>query len=164
MNHALKSETFCRQLDDDNPGLFNPLQDIRDGYVNPKNGLPGAVGKLFYEFIKNSGTSTPSDFPSEDVINLSEAGIENSEWYGDFTTSECVTAVDESSAIVSFAINSPYVSVVEKDLRTSPSDRLGIIGGTIGLFVGLSLISIAEAVYWIIKGVFNTADQIVFRK
>lgn len=68
-------------------------------------------------------------------------------------------------------ITEPTVMRIEKDVISTFTDQLGVIGdqilcclgyltltiqiftlgGTIGLFTGLSLISVAEALYWMIK-------------
>ncbi len=45
----------------------------------------------------------------------------------------------------------PDVVQIRKDVRMSFQDRLGSIGGTLGLFTGVSLISIVEVVFWIYK-------------
>ena len=48
-------------------------------------------------------------------------------------------------------IDEPTMMMIEKDVSASFTDRLGVVGGTIGLFTGLSLISMVEILYWIIK-------------
>ena len=48
-------------------------------------------------------------------------------------------------------IDEPTMMMIEKDVSASFTDRLGVVGGTIGLFTGLSLISFVEIIYWALK-------------
>ena len=41
------------------------------------------------------------------------------------------------------------------DERANAETRLSVIGGTMGLFSGFSLISGVEIIYFLLKGIFN---------
>ena len=43
--------------------------------------------------------------------------------------------------VVTISINSPTFDLITKDAKTTFMDRLAIIGGTLGLFTGFSVIS-----------------------
>ncbi len=40
---------------------------------------------------------------------------------------------------------------IKRHFKASFSDRLGVIGGTLGLFTGISIISMVEAGFWFLK-------------
>ena len=41
--------------------------------------------------------------------------------------------------------------VIEANARFTLMDQIGLLGGTIGLFTGLSLVSLVEAAFWIYR-------------
>ena len=49
---------------------------------------------------------------------------------------------------------------VEQMHRTTFIQRLGTVGGTLGLFSGLSLLSMIEVVYWFYLGVLRVAKVV----
>ena len=63
----------------------------------------------------------------------------------------CHDRINRDHALLRIVINDPNVMQVVKSIRVSFGDKLGIAGGTIGLFTGLSLISVFETVYWFIR-------------
>ena len=85
--------------------------------------------------------------------------------------SVCRTMMRNDVVKLTVQITEPTVMRIEKDVISTFTDQLGVIGdqilcclgyltltiqiftlgGTIGLFTGLSLISVAEALYWMIK-------------
>ena len=46
---------------------------------------------------------------------------------------------------------SPMAKVIEANARFTLMDQIGLLGGTIGLFTGLSLVSLVEAAFWIYR-------------
>ena len=52
-------------------------------------------------------------------------------------------------------IAEPTVSNVQRDVKVTLVDQIGTIGGTLGLFCGLSIVSMVELVYWIYKTVVD---------
>ena len=87
------------------------------------------------------------------------------------TQSVCRTMMRNDVVKLTVQITEPSVMRIEKDVISTFTDQLGVIGnqillvivippgqfkfftlgGTIGLFTGLSLISVVEALYWMIK-------------
>ncbi len=63
-------------------------------------------------------------------------------------TQICKTVFENSVARVTIEVAKPTVLRVEKRKKASFPDQLGTVGGTIGLFTGLSLISVVEMIYW----------------
>ena len=43
---------------------------------------------------------------------------------------------------------------VEKDTKLTIEAQVGLIGGTLGLFAGVSIISMVELIYWIARIIF----------
>ena len=52
-------------------------------------------------------------------------------------------------------IAEPTVTNVQRDVKVTFVDQIGTIGGTLGLFCGLSIVSMVEFVYWIYKTVID---------
>ena len=52
-------------------------------------------------------------------------------------------------------IAEPTVTNVQRDVKVTLVDQIGTIGGTLGLFCGLSIVSMVELVYWIYKTVID---------
>ena len=83
----------------------------------------------------------------------------------------CKTVYRETIAKVTLEILDPMVLQIKKDVRTTFTDRLGVVGrkregcipinqfsfllfhqgGTLGLFTGASILSLVEIVFWIYK-------------
>ena len=53
--------------------------------------------------------------------------------------------------MLEIVIKEPRVLQITRNARVGFADKLGIAGGTIGLFTGLSLISVVETAYWLAK-------------
>lgn len=58
-------------------------------------------------------------------------------------------------AVLNLNFDKPIVTRVVSDARMTFSMSLSTVGGTLGLFTGFSLISLAEMVYWVYKGVLR---------
>ena len=52
-------------------------------------------------------------------------------------------------------IAEPTVTNVQRDVKVTFVDQIGTIGGTLGLFCGLSIVSMVEFAYWIYKTVID---------
>ena len=63
--------------------------------------------------------------------------------------------MERNIAKITIEIAEPTVTNVQRDIKVSLVDKIGTIGGTIGLFCGLSIISMVEIVYWIYKTVVD---------
>ena len=54
-------------------------------------------------------------------------------------------------AILNFFFDTPIITEITLELRTSIFDQISAIGGTLGLFTGISVITLVEVIYWISK-------------
>ena len=134
---TLNTDTLCSYVGS-NGNQFNPLDDIQSHLEETQ----GTIFSLFSEMMENKGRS----------INIETPSFNDTEVFKEYLLGHCIENLANEDLIISFTISSPYITVVEKTEKVSFSDRLGIIGGTIGLFTGMSLISVVEAFYWITKG------------
>lgn len=62
---------------------------------------------------------------------------------------------DNTLHMVTIFINSPTFDLMTKDSKTTFMDQLAVIGGTLGLFAGFSIISGIEVIYFLVKAVFG---------
>ena len=54
-------------------------------------------------------------------------------------------------AILNFFFDTPIITEITLELRTNIFDMISAIGGTLGLFTGISVITLVEVVYWLFK-------------
>ncbi len=66
-------------------------------------------------------------------------------------TKMCVAAFETQLSELTVEIAKPRVLEIVKDIKVTFPDMLGTIGGTIGLFTGLSLVSVIEVIYWVYR-------------
>ncbi len=74
----------------------------------------------------------------------------------------CREHLSKEHAILTVTMRDPNMLQIVKSTKFTFADRLGIAGGTIGLFTGLSLISIVEIAYWIIIWIVENAKKLRF--
>ena len=70
-------------------------------------------------------------------------------------TDMCEKLTSGNYAYIIIYIKSPTMMQLIKDVRLSFEDKLGILGGTIGVFTGISFITMVEIVYWIIITIYE---------
>ena len=51
-------------------------------------------------------------------------------------------------AILNFYYDTPIITGITLELRTSIFDMISAVGGTLGLFTGISVITLVEVCYW----------------
>ena len=61
--------------------------------------------------------------------------------------------VERNIAKITMEISEPTVTNVQRDIKVTFVDQLGTIGGTLGLFCGLSIVSLLELVYYLLLSV-----------
>ena len=88
--------------------------------------------------------TTPSDFLESSILHY---------------TRICEDMVERNIAKITMEISEPMVTNVQRDIKVTFVDQLGTIGGTLGLFCGLSIVSMVEFVYWIYKAVIDHFAQ-----
>ena len=63
---------------------------------------------------------------------------------------------DKSELII--RMEGPTFMTLKRSLRVTSADKLGSIGGTLGLFSGFSLLAIMELIHWICKIINSIFD------
>ena len=54
----------------------------------------------------------------------------------------------EDVAVLNFFFDTPIITQINLELRTNIFDQISAIGGTLGLFTGISVITFIEILYW----------------
>lgn len=62
----------------------------------------------------------------------------------------CIDHSRENNAYIIMYVKEPTMIQLIKDVKLTFADKLGIFGGTIGVFTGISFITMIEIAYWII--------------
>ena len=70
-------------------------------------------------------------------------------------TSLCRRLSLENNVYIIMYVKEPTMIQLIKDVRLSLADKLGIFGGTIGVFTGISFITLIELVYWMIVAILS---------
>ena len=74
----------------------------------------------------------------------------------DYYTILCKKVFANDKTNIRLHIEGPTFTRMKRSLRVSFTDKLGSIGGTLGLFSGFSLLAIMEMIHWIVK-IINSA-------
>ena len=69
----------------------------------------------------------------------------------EYYTILCKRIQNEDKAKITVILKGPTFKKYRRSLRVTFTDRLGSIGGTLGLFSGFSLMAIIELIHWICK-------------
>ncbi len=56
---------------------------------------------------------------------------------------------EENIGVLNFYFDTPIITQIQLELRTSIFDMISAIGGSLGLFTGVSIITFVEIAYWI---------------
>ena len=56
--------------------------------------------------------------------------------------------VREDITVLNFFFDTPIITQIGLEMRVSTFDRLSAVGGTLGLYTGISIISMIEIVWW----------------
>ena len=72
----------------------------------------------------------------------------------------CLAQKEKDKAIVQVRMEGSTYMKLKRSLRVTFTDKLGSIGGTLGLFSGFSLLAAIELIHWVIK----VAYSIIFPK
>ena len=54
-------------------------------------------------------------------------------------------------SILNFFFDTPTITQISLEMRVNTFDKLSMIGGTLGLYTGISIITLIEMVWWLIK-------------
>ena len=70
----------------------------------------------------------------------------------------------KKSSLVHINFGNPRQEVIIKDAKVTGSDKLGTVGGTFGVFIGLSILSIIDFMYQLKDSVNSIMNQKLLRK
>ena len=80
------------------------------------------------------------------------------DWYAtrdaianDYSKDLCEKILTKDKASLRIRLEGPTFMTLKRHLRVTFADKLGSIGGTLGLFSGFSLLAIMELIHWICK-------------
>ena len=54
-------------------------------------------------------------------------------------------------SVLNFFFDTPIITQIGLEMRVSMFDKLSAIGGTLGLYTGISIITIVETIWWLIR-------------
>ena len=69
----------------------------------------------------------------------------------DYSKDLCEKIITKDRAKLIIRMEGPTFMTLKRSLRVAFADKLGSIGGTLGLFSGFSLLAIMELIHWIFK-------------
>jgi len=103
----------------------------------------------WYNAIVKNRTEYNIDEILSDEVNLIH-GLPESE-----ATAMCIDMFKRSIVKVAIEVDDTNSQEYLQDLSTTIAEAIGVVGGTLGLFTGASLISIFEFVYWLYRALFD---------
>ena len=65
---------------------------------------------------------------------------------------------------LNFFFDTQIITQITLEMRVSTFDKLSLIGGTMGLFTGISIITLIEMVWWVIKFITLAIQQKIGKK
>ena len=57
----------------------------------------------------------------------------------------------KDTSVLNFFFDTPIITQIGLEMRVSMFDKLSAIGGTLGLYTGISIITMIETVWWLIQ-------------
>ena len=65
-------------------------------------------------------------------------------------------------SVLNFFFDTPIITQIGLKMRVSMFDKLSAIGGTLGLYTGISIITMIETVWWLIQfGIYAFRNKII---
>ncbi|XP_059093651.1 uncharacterized protein LOC131888743 [Tigriopus californicus] len=65
----------------------------------------------------------------------------------------------EDISVLNFFFDTPIITRITQEMRITVFDQISAVGGTLGLFTGVSLITFAEVFYWLLRFIFASGRQ-----
>ena len=96
--------------------------------------------------------------------NLEKLDSNNAEF--DFTKFNrlLVSYAKENTALVTTFLSTPFTQIIGVDEDTSVIDAISSVGGLLGLFMGFTMVTVAEIVYYssslLITSIFGIKNQV----
>ena len=100
--------------------------------------------------------------------NLEKLDLNNAEF--DFTKFNrlLVSYAKENTALVTTFLSTPFTQIIGVDEDTSVIDAISSVGGLLGLFMGFTMVTVAEIVYYssslLITSIFGIKNQVKNKK
>lgn len=66
-------------------------------------------------------------------------------------TDKCTQLVQQDLVFITIEVRQSTAQKTVRDVRFTFTDKISALGGTIGLFTGMSLLSIIETIYWLLR-------------
>lgn len=70
---------------------------------------------------------------------------------------------EEDISVLNFFFDTPIITRITLEMRITVFDQISAVGGTLGLFTGVSLITFAEVIYWVLRFTFASGRRRLFR-
>ena len=67
-------------------------------------------------------------------------------------------------SVLNFFFDTPIITQIGLEMRVSMFDKLSAIGGTLGLYTGISIITIVETIWWLIRFVICAVRRKKYEK
>ena len=67
-------------------------------------------------------------------------------------------------SVLNFFFDTPIITQIGLEMRVSMFDKLSAIGGTLGLYTGISIITIVETIWWLIRFVIYAVRRKNYKK
>ena len=113
--------------------------------------MPTYMKRQFYDNLKIELPPLQNKYMKTDIDHQYFRGFENDKL--------CFELAAENNAFVIMYVKEPTMLQLIKDVRFSFADKLGIFGGTIGVFTGISFITMMEIVYWLVLLLINKVSH-----
>ena len=65
---------------------------------------------------------------------------------------------------LNFFFDTQIITQIKLEMRVSTFDKLSLIGGTMGLFTGISIITLIEIIWWMVQFLIVAFRQKVLKK
>ena len=83
------------------------------------------------------------------VLNVTDVGLADLRFHRDIS-------------VLNFFFDTPIITQVKLEMKVTIFDQISAVGGTLGLFTGVSLISFVEVGYWILRFIGHGIEKAVF--
>ena len=67
-------------------------------------------------------------------------------------------------SVLNFFFDTPIITQIGLEMRVSMFDKLSAIGGTLGLYTGISIITIVETIWWLIRFIIYGVRRKKYKK
>ena len=72
----------------------------------------------------------------------------------------CQKMVETDLALVKIRLATETYEESRQRIKMKLADKIASVGGTLGLFTGMSFLSLVEIMYWLSKCMYNSAKRV----